>query len=514
MASQEGSHPLSPRGGRTSSHTPNSETFSNSSSVEREFEERRLHLPVNMLDPFRPTLPSTYIPTASEVLNGPLLLRVRDFDPDLRLDPDEFAREQAAFEAFLSSSQWDGGLNYDNAPSHNQQAAVVKAADADADAEYDLEYPPALTEASFNTSSHLYRSPVNFSEDFDFNNLDQPLPISDESMFEFVHLDDFSPNGDDQYSRQTRPEQSKVSDLITPVDHVQVRGRGRDYWSQPFPSPPSTNPWIIPETERHVHSPDECDLPPLNFSYIPEVDDYLLVNAPLPPTQPAIALSIRTAITPSGAATATAPNQPDSDSDYPSWVLTEQDRRRYRDRLAQRRYRARKRAARQQQEEEEEAIKLERERERERNTAIPVGMRHSRPLRPLARKPTRYPTTAAPLVPFEEDTYHPHAGMSHNPNVTSFGITNTPLYRTYPNDGNIAFAYWHDHPLQQHAAAPGPPAPPYSNSPASHFEVRYANAPAPAQDSAVSLEPEVEAAARRAVRFNSPLVTEVYHIRR
>ncbi|KAK5467555.1 hypothetical protein LTS15_000528 [Exophiala xenobiotica] len=476
----EGSHQLSPEGGRTSSPDPNT------------------------------------------LLNSPLILPVRDFDPDLHLDADQVGREQAAFEAFLSSSPWNGDLIHDNSPSQNQQdeSETILSTQQFGNLNYDI----ADDHNQEGFSSNLYDSAANLSEEFDFNNINRTLPVSNENIFEFVDFDDL-PVGDDQLDRSTRLEEpAQGIDFINPVGQAQVPVRGRDYWAQQSPSPPPNNAWVLPEPERHVLSPGEYDLPPLNFTYLPVVDDGLFDNLP-PPTQPAMAPNMGTANTSTATATATAtapatdPNaRPDSDSDYPSWVVTEQDRRRWRQRMVQRRYRARNRAAARQQEQEAEA-----ERERSR-PAIPIPtrvrqLRRPSPPRVPVRQPTPYP---------DEHAYYPQAGTSHNRNVTSFGITNTPLYRSYPGDGQTAFAYWRDHPVeqQQQAAAAttaaGQPVDPvaYSNSPAAQFEVQYANAnasapgPAPTTGPApASHEPEVETAERRvrAVRFRSPLVTKVHH---
>jgi hypothetical protein len=474
----EGSHQLSPEGGRTSSPNPNT------------------------------------------LLNSPLILPVRDFDPGLHLDADQVGREQAAFEAFLANSPWDGDLIYDNPPSHDQQDAseAFLSTQQFGNLNYDI-----ADDDNQAVISHAYTSAVNFYEEFDFNNLNAPLPGRDENIFEFVDFDDLTPIGGDQLDRSTHPEEpAQGIDFINPVGQAQVPVRGRDYWSQQIPSPLPYNPWVLPEPERHVQSPGEYDLPPLNFTYQPVVDDGLFDNPP-PPTQPAMAPSMGTTATATATATATDPNaQPDSDSDYPSWVVTEQDRRRWRQRMVQRRYRARNRAAARQQEEQEAEAEAERERSR---PAIPIParvrqLRRSSPPRVLVRRPTPYPD--------ENAAYYPQAGTSHNPQVTSYGITNTPLYRSYPGDGQTAFAYWRDHPVeqQQHAAAAaaatGQPVDPvaYSNSPAAQFEVQYANAnanasaPAPTTGSApASHEPEAETAERRvrAVRFRSPLVSEVHH---
>jgi hypothetical protein len=103
-------------------------------------------------------------------------------------------------EAFLSTQEF-GNLNYDTAE--------------------DLEYPPAPAEASSNVSSHLYTSAVKSYEEFDFNNLNQPLPVSDENIFEFVDFNDLLPTGDYQIDRSTRPEApTEMTNLITPVDRV------------------------------------------------------------------------------------------------------------------------------------------------------------------------------------------------------------------------------------------------------------------------------------------------------
>jgi hypothetical protein len=95
------------------------------------------------------------------------------------------------FEAFVSTQQF-GNLNYDVAEDHNQAV-----------------------------NSHMYNSAVNFYEEFDFNNLNQPLPVSDENIFEFVDFDHLLPTGDHQRNRSTRPEEpTEVIDLITPADQV------------------------------------------------------------------------------------------------------------------------------------------------------------------------------------------------------------------------------------------------------------------------------------------------------
>ncbi|KAK5193908.1 hypothetical protein LTR47_002162 [Exophiala xenobiotica] len=93
------------------------------------------------------------------------------------------------FEAFVSTQQF-GNLNYDLADDHNRD----------------------------RSNSNLYTSAVNFYEEFDFNNLNQPLTISHENIFEFVDFDDL-PVGDDQLDRSTRPEApTERTNLITPVD--------------------------------------------------------------------------------------------------------------------------------------------------------------------------------------------------------------------------------------------------------------------------------------------------------
>ncbi|KAK7901091.1 hypothetical protein LTR67_003378 [Exophiala xenobiotica] len=474
----EGSHQLSPEGGRTSSPNPNT------------------------------------------LLNSPLILPVRDFDPDLHVDADQVGREQAAFEAFLANSPWDGDLIHSNPTSHDQQDASEAFLSTQQFGNLNCDIADDHNQEQFN--SNMYTEAVNFYEEFDFNNPNQRLPVSNENIFEFVDFDDL-PVGDDQLDRSTRPEGlAQGIDFINPVGQAQVPVRGRDYWAQQSPSPSPYNPWVLPEPDRHVQSPGEYDLPPLNFTYQPVVDDGLFDNPPPPPTQPAIVPEMGTANTSTATATATDPNsQPASDSDYPSWVVTEQDRRRWRQRIIQRRYRARMRAAARQQEEQEAEAEARRERSR---PAIPIParvrqLRRPSPPRVPVRRPTPYP---------DANEYYPEAGTSHNPHVTSYGITNTPLYRSYPGDGQTAFAYWRDHPVeqqqQQHAAAAaaGQPMDPvaYSNSPTAQFEVQYANAnasaPAPVPipgPAPASLEPEVETAERRvrAVRFRSPLASEVHH---
>ncbi|KAK5270481.1 hypothetical protein LTR99_005862 [Exophiala xenobiotica] len=94
-------------------------------------------------------------------------------------------------EAFLSTQQF-GNLNNDIADDDNQAV-----------------------------NSHAYTSAVNFYEEFDFNNLNQPLPVSNENIFEFVDFDDLLPTGDYQLNRSPRPEEpAQVIDTNTPADQV------------------------------------------------------------------------------------------------------------------------------------------------------------------------------------------------------------------------------------------------------------------------------------------------------
>ncbi|KAK5462916.1 hypothetical protein LTS15_002628 [Exophiala xenobiotica] len=90
----------------------------------------------------------------------------------------------------------EGGTNDDNCPTHWTSLSTQQFGNLNYDIAEDLEYPPAPAEASSNVSSHLYTSAVNFYEEFDFNNLNQPLPGSDENTFEFVDFDDLLPTGD------------------------------------------------------------------------------------------------------------------------------------------------------------------------------------------------------------------------------------------------------------------------------------------------------------------------------
>ncbi|KIY00869.1 uncharacterized protein Z520_03535 [Fonsecaea multimorphosa CBS 102226] len=84
MASQpEGSTSSSPIKGWTSLHSDSESGFSNSNSLEELFEQNRLHLTVNPLDPFLPTIRPT-----NNLLDNPLLPEAPQFVSSMQLDLD------------------------------------------------------------------------------------------------------------------------------------------------------------------------------------------------------------------------------------------------------------------------------------------------------------------------------------------------------------------------------------------------------------------------------------------